>query len=155
MYIQQINPYEILDRITDAFFALDREWKFTYVNKEATRLLRRNMQQLLGKCIWEVFPEAVDLQTYQHYHMAVREQVSIVFEEYSPPLKMWFEVRIYPSPNGLSVYFQDITENKRSSSKREQHYKSLFENNPAAVYSFDLEGNFLSVNHAMEELLGF
>ncbi|KKI93060.1 histidine kinase [Bacillus sp. SA1-12] len=155
MHIQDIDPYEILDRITDAFFALNEEWKFTYVNKEATRLLRHKKEQLLGNCIWEVFPKTVDLQTYQYYHMAVREQISIVFEEYSPHINTWFEVRIYPSPNGLSVYFQDITDSKHSSSQREQHYKSLFENNPAAVYSFDLEGNFLSVNHAMEELLGY
>ncbi|WP_338789246.1 PAS domain S-box protein [Metabacillus sp. FJAT-53654] len=155
MHIQEISPYEILDRITDAFFALDKEWKFTYVNKEATRLLLRKKEQFIGNCLWDEFPETIDLQLYHQFHKAVNEQVAVNFEHYSFPLKAWFEVRAYPSPNGLSVYFQDITDKKQFSSHREQHYKSLFENNPDAVYSLDLDGNYLSVNRATEQLLGY
>ncbi|OAS87490.1 MULTISPECIES: PAS domain S-box protein [Metabacillus] len=155
MHIQEISPYEILDRITDAFFALDKEWKFTYVNKEATRLLLRKKEQFIGNCLWDEFPETIDLQLYHQFHKAVNEQVAVNFEHYSFPLKSWFEVRAYPSPNGLSVYFQDITDKKQFSSHREQHYKSLFENNPDAVYSLDLDGNYLSVNRATEQLLGY
>jgi PAS domain-containing protein len=64
MHIQEISPYEILDRITDAFFALDKEWKFTYVNKEATRLLLRKKEQFIGNCLWDEFPETLDLHLH-------------------------------------------------------------------------------------------
>lgn len=149
------NSYEILDRISDGFYALDTEWNFTYFNKEASRLLLRNKEQLIGKNVWIEFPETKTLPLYQNYHKALREQSPVIFDMYYPPLKVWFNIRAFPSSNGLTVYFQDITLAQKISSKREQHYKSLFENNPDAVFSFDLDGNYLSINPAMEELLGY
>ncbi|WP_108672054.1 PAS domain-containing sensor histidine kinase [Peribacillus acanthi] len=155
MNIPKINGFEILDRITDAVFALDHEWNFTYVNQQAIKLLCRNSAQLIGKNIWEEFPEAVNLPFYSFYQKAVNEQIPVNFDAYYPPLKTWFDVRAYPSPNGLSVYFQDITEKREIANQREQHYESLFENNPYGVCSLDLEGNYMSVNPSMEELLGY
>ncbi|GED31615.1 PAS domain-containing protein [Brevibacillus centrosporus] len=149
------NAYEILDRITDGFFAVDEKWSFTYVNSEATRLLFRDRNDLVGRNLWEEFPEAVDLAFYDQYHRAIREQTSVVFDAFFPPLKKWFAVRVYPSVTGLSVYFQDITNQRIVLSHKEQHYKSLFEQNPDAVFSFDLEGKYLTVNPAMEQLLGY
>ncbi|MGO0059580.1 PAS domain S-box protein [Brevibacillus fluminis] len=155
MNLHVCNGYEILDRITDGFFAVDEKWCFTYVNFEATRLLFRNREELLGKNIWEEFPEAVNAACYDHYHRAMREQAPVAFEAFSPPLKKWFDVRAYPSTTGLTVYFQDVTNEKTAHSQKEQHYKSLFEQNPDAVFSFDLNGNYLTVNPAMERLLGY
>lgn len=149
------NAYEILDRITDGFFAVDEKWSFTYVNSEATRLLFRDRDDLVGRNIWEEFPEAVELAFYDQYHRAIREQTSVVFDAFFPPLKKWFDVRVYPSLTGLSVYFQDITHQRIVLSHKEQHYKSLFEQNPDAVFSFELEGKYLTVNPAMEQLLGY
>lgn len=149
------NGYEIIDRITDGFFALDERWSFTYVNSEAARLLFRSQDELLGKNMWEEFPEAVDLTFYDQYHRAIREQTPVSFDAFFPSLEKWFDVRAYPSETGLTVYFQDITKKKMSMSQNEQHYKSLFEQNPDAVFSFDLNGNYLTVNPAMERLLGY
>ncbi|MCM3603366.1 PAS domain S-box protein [Robertmurraya korlensis] len=151
----EIDALEILDRITDGFFSVDTNWNFTYINSEAARLLFRNREDLLGKNVWFEFPEAVNLPFYVQYHKAVREQVPVTFSSFFPPLNTWFDVRAYPSPNGLSVYFLDVTVEKKAASKKQQHYKSLFEQNPDAVFSFDLEGNYLSVNSAMERLLGY
>ncbi|MEH7121543.1 PAS domain S-box protein, partial [Neobacillus vireti] len=147
--------YDILERITDGFFAVDKRWNFTYVNKEATRLLFRSRDDLIGKNIWQEFPEAVDLPFYKHYHKAIKEQASVIFDAYFSPLKTWFDVRAYPSSNGLTVYFRDVTLEKMEKTEKEQHYKSLFQHNPDAVFSFDLNGNYLSVNPAMEKLLGY
>jgi PAS domain S-box-containing protein len=155
MKLAELNAAEIIDRITDGFFSLDTDWNFTYVNHEATKLLFRNREDLLDKNIWEEFPEAVDLLFYQMYHKAVNEQVSVTFDSYFPPLQTWFDVRAYPSKNGLSVFFQDITKKKQTVLKNEQHYQSLFEHHPDAVFSFDLQGNYLSVNKGMEQLLGY
>lgn len=104
---------QVLERITDAFFALDVEWRFTYINQEAEQLLERPNEQLLGKSLWEEFPEAVGSTFYREYHRAMAEQVKVVFEEYYPPLDTYFGVRAYPSEEGLSIYFQDISGRKR------------------------------------------
>lgn len=151
----EIDAREILDRITDGFFSVDTHWNFTYVNSEAARLLFRNREDLLGKNVWSEFPEAVNLPFYKQYHRAVSEQILVQFEAFFPPLNAWFDVRAYPSTNGLSVYFLDVTVEKKAAAKKQQHYQSLFEQNPDAVFSFDLKGNYLSVNGAMEQLLGY
>ncbi|WP_066058477.1 PAS domain S-box protein [Robertmurraya korlensis] len=151
----EIDTLEILDRITDGFFSVDTNWNFTYINSKASQLLFRNREDLFGKNIWSEFPEAVDLPFYEQYTKAVTEQVSVQFDSFFPPLDTWFDVRAYPSANGLSVYFLDVTIKKKAVSEQQQHYKSLFEQNPDAVFSFDLQGNYLSVNSAMEQLLGY
>ncbi|SDP31949.1 two-component system, sporulation sensor kinase A [Litchfieldia salsa] len=155
MNLSEIYTNNILERITDGFFAVDENWKFTYVNTIATKLLFRNQEDLVGENIWVQFPEAVDLIFYEQYHKAFAEQCSVSFDAFFPPLDRWFGVRAYPSPNGLSVLFQDITEKKRENSKKDQHYLSLFEHHPDAVFSFNLDGFYQSVNKGMEELLGY
>lgn len=155
MKILQENAIEILDRITDGFFALDESWRFTYINDEASYLLFRNREDLIGKNVWEEFPEAVNLPFYKQYHKALAEQIPVTFEAYFPPLDTWFDVRAYPSSSGLSIFFKDITKQKKILKQHEQHYKSLFEQNPDAVYAFDLNGNYLSVNSKTETLLGY
>jgi len=105
------DPVEVVyDRITDAVFALDRDWRFTFLNDEAERLLRRSREDLLHKKVWAEFPEAVGSTFQDEYERAIEAQTPVAFEEYYPPLETWFEVRAYPSPSGLSVYFHDITD---------------------------------------------
>ncbi|MDG5789752.1 PAS domain S-box protein [Evansella sp. AB-P1] len=146
---------DILDRISDAFFAVDSDWNITYFNTEAVRVLGREKKEVLNLNLWVAFPEAVNQEVYRQYHKAVREQKPVFFEMYWPPRSMWYNVRAFPSSNGLTVFFQDITVQKQLATKQEEHYKSLFHNNPDAVFSFDLDGNYISVNPAMEKLLGY
>lgn len=102
----------IFESMTDAFYGLDREWRFTYMNAQAGRLLRRNQEELIGRVIWDEFPEATKTHFGQEYHRALRENVSVTVEEFYPPLDTWFEIHAYPSAAGLSVYFLDITARK-------------------------------------------
>ncbi|NJN65854.1 MAG: PAS domain S-box protein [Chloroflexaceae bacterium] len=104
----------VLERITDAFFSLDTAWRFVYANREAERLLRKSRDELLGQNVWEVFPEAVETDFYRQYHRAMEQQVSTTAEDYYKPMATWFEAHAYPSPDGLSVYFRDITERKQA-----------------------------------------
>src|SRR4051812_25635727 len=99
----------ILESITDAFFTLDRDWRFTYINSQAEPLLRRSREDLLGRALWDEFPEAVGSTFDRMYHEAGDTGRAVTFEEYYPPLGTWFEVRTYPSADGLSVYFRDVT----------------------------------------------
>ena len=113
----------IFESITTAFFALDHEWRFTYVNQQAEPLLKSKREELLGKKIWDEFPAAVGSLFSEQYHKAVSEKVSVEFEACYPPLNCWFEVHAYPSQDGLSVYFQDITERKQAQEELERQIK--------------------------------
>ena len=111
---------DILESIGDAFFALDQHWQFTYLNAQSEPLLQRRREELRGKNIWHEFPEAVGSTFYQQYHKAREQQITVSFEEWYPPLQTWFEVRAYPSPDGLSVYFHNINERKQIEHERER-----------------------------------
>jgi two-component system sporulation sensor kinase A len=144
-----------MDHLRDAFFALDKDWRFTYLNTAAEQLLLRKKEELIGQCIWDEFSEAIGSTFFEKYHMAVNQGVSVEFEEYYLPLKSWFEVRAYPSNDGLSVHFRDINARKQALNESREHYRSLFDHHPDAVFSFDLNGNYLSINKGFEILLGY
>jgi PAS domain S-box-containing protein len=102
----------VLESMNAAFFALDRDWCFDYVNAEAERVLHRSREELLGGSIWDLFPESVGSAFEDNYRGAVATARERVFEAYFPPLDAWYEVRAWPSPDGLSVYFLDVSERK-------------------------------------------
>ena len=103
----------VLESMNAAFFALDRDWRFTYVNGEAERLLGRSRGELIGGDIWELFPAAVGSDFEVHYRGAAATGRERVFEAHYPaPLDAWYEVRAWPAPDGLSVYFLDVTERR-------------------------------------------
>jgi adenylate cyclase len=112
-----------LEGMSDAFFALDTQWRVTYVNYKAAHFLQRSPEELFGKIFWEEFPDLVNSVFYEQYHEAVAKQVGVSFEKYYPPLKVWWEVRAFPSRDGLSVFFHDITKRKKMESalRKEQN----------------------------------
>src|SRR5215210_6947345 len=100
----------ILESMSDAFFALDQERRFVYVNRQAKRFWDKRREELLGKNIWEVFPQAVGTESYQVIERAANEGVSIEFETISPVFQgSLITGRTHPSAEGLSVYFQDVS----------------------------------------------
>jgi len=104
------REHRILESISDAFFSLDREWRFTYVNNGAERILLKSREELIGTTIWEQFPEAVGSIFQTEYERAMLGDTTVQFEGYYPPFAAWFEVLAYPYRGGLSVYFRDCTE---------------------------------------------
>jgi PAS domain S-box-containing protein len=110
----------ILESITDAFYTLDRQWRFTYLNQQAERLLRRPQAQLLGKNAWEEFPEQILTLAYKEFHKAMTERVKVDFEVFHPPFEAWFEGHAYPTGDGLAVYFHDISLRKRAEEELRQ-----------------------------------
>jgi PAS domain S-box-containing protein len=104
----------IFERITDAFFALDDNWRFTHVNERATDFFERDSDDLLGEDIRETFDVADDSELFAAYRDAFETQEPVTLESetgFRPGT--WLEVRIYPSADGLSVYFRDITDRQR------------------------------------------
>ncbi len=105
----------VLESMSSAFFSLDREFRFSHVNGEAERVLGRSRTELLGGCVWELFPEAVGSEFERHYRAVAETGVPATFEAYYPaPLDAWFEVRAWSDPDGLSVSFLDVTERMRA-----------------------------------------
>jgi PAS domain S-box-containing protein len=104
----------LLESITDAFYALDREFHFTYLNQRALDHFGATREALLGKVPWDVFPITRGTIFQQEYERAVRERCSVAFEAVSLLSSRWVEVRAYPTPQGLAVNFRDITDRKQA-----------------------------------------
>lgn len=113
----------VLESIDEAFFALDRQWRFIYLNRRAKAVfatLGEGTGELLGHNLWEAVPEAVGTDFERHYRAVMRERRATRFEAYYAPAGVWFEVNAYPVPDGLAVYFRDVTERKRGEAEREK-----------------------------------
>ena len=108
----------ILENTTDGFFAVDPEWKFTYLNSEAEKLLERQRDDLFGKELWEEFPELKNSPFERNYRRVMAERVPVEFEASDRAGKIWFEVHAYPGGSGVSVFFRDTTERKRNEEER-------------------------------------
>jgi diguanylate cyclase (GGDEF)-like protein/PAS domain S-box-containing protein len=147
-----------LESITDAFYTLDREWRFTYLNREAERLLQRPRTELLGKVVWDEFsPHKVQIG-YCELHRAVRENVTVVYEEYNPGLQLLVEVRAYPSEEGLTVYFRDITEARKIEESlriSEERFRTIARSTTDVVWDWDLGHGTLWASESMERVFGY
>ncbi len=105
----------VLESISDGFNAFDRDWRFTYVNAAALAMVGLSREELLGRDVWETWPHLADSPFGAAYRRAMAENVCVKIEAFYPePLEKWFEARCYPSPDGLSVFFSDVTQRRQS-----------------------------------------
>jgi two-component system, cell cycle sensor histidine kinase and response regulator CckA len=109
---------DILEKTSDGFFAVDRNWKFTFVNRQAEKLLDRRREDLIGKDFWIESPQLTSDAFQENYRRAMAEQVAVEFEASDPAGQLWFELLAYPSGGGVSVFFRDVTERKRVEEER-------------------------------------
>ncbi len=140
---------KILESITDGFIALDKDFRYTFANQKMAEMLGRAPDSLIGRVVWEVFPDAVGSDTYLAINKAMAEQQYICNEDFYEPLHLWQENHIYPSPDGLSIFIRDITERKNAEAsllESESNLRSVFENNDQAIILFDTVGNIKSFN---------
>lgn len=147
----------ILDSITDAFFLLDKNWQFAYLSPKSEQFLKRlnlSTKELLGKGIWDFLPETKSGAGYQFLHKAAKQRISLEFEEFYKPLNTWFEVRVHPVGDGLSVYVVDITRRKLAESAFLK-LSNAVEQSADAVFVTNLEGTIEYVNPAFETITGY
>lgn len=154
---------DIFASISDAFVVLDREYRYTYLNCQAvelcSKLFGQPLDYFLGNIIWEVIPDLYDSPFGEIYRRAMTENVFIQFEDFFEPIKAWFEVRVYPSKEGLSIYFADITERYKSQNalrEAEERLRTMIDSaKDYAIFAFDLEGLITSWNTGAERLFGY
>jgi PAS domain S-box-containing protein len=154
----------ILESITDAFFSLDRNWRFNYVNPQAEHVLGRSPGDLIGKIIWEVYPGLHGSVFERVYRNTMDHRVAGSVTSFYPDHDRWYEVRTYPASNGISIYFRDVTEAGESEEERMrlstevERQARIFDTTLSAIVDFayilDRDARFLYVNKALLDLWG-
>ena len=170
----QQRLWTTLESVTDAFYALDPEWCFTYVNAAAERLMARPRQELLGRNAWDEFPAALGLSIETEFRAAMRTGQPRRFEAFYPPLDTWFAASVYPSAEGLAVYFRDVSEQRRQETERRDAHlrleqrvqertaelqasnnllRAVLDGSADAIFMKDMAGRYLLANPAMARLM--
>lgn len=152
------NLARLLESIGDAFYALDRHWRTTYVNQKTAALIGRDREALLGKTLWELVPKFRESSFYPHFEKAMASGTNAIFVDYYEAIDAWIEVRLYPHADGMSVFFNDVTERRnaevaiRSSDRR---LRSIIEMTPAGYVMTDARGIIVGINPAFTSMTGY
>lgn len=108
----------LLDRVSDAVFAVDEEWRYTYLNEAAVEMIDRDPEEMLGTPIWEAFPELIGTRFETAIRAGATTQEVRRVEEYLPEHDRWYDIQIYPDDTGVSLHIQDITDGKAKDRRR-------------------------------------
>ncbi|MFD1563857.1 PAS domain S-box protein [Haloarchaeobius amylolyticus] len=140
----------IFGRISDAFYAVDDEFRFTHVNEHAEELLEHSEAELLGETLWDVFPDIRGFDEVRDaFHTALETQQSTSYELYYDTLDFWVEANLYPSESGISVYFRDVTERREREQeleRTERRFEAIFEDPNILVGLLEPDGTVLDIN---------
>ena len=110
---------EMMGSISDGLLMLDADWRFTYANDSGARLMGRRVDELIGRCAWDLLAEGAPER--EHYRRAIESGRTVSFEQFIPsPVDRWYQCHCYPSRAGLSVYFLDINDRREVEMRREQ-----------------------------------
>src|SRR5215204_3298758 len=149
---------EILESIGDAFFSLDEELRFTYVNRKAEEIWGMRREDLLGRKFMDVFPHVEGSHSNLEIMRAWEEGRPHTYETVSPIIGRWVEVSAYPSSGGLSVYFRDVTGRKRAEAalrESEEQFRATFEQAAVGVAHTAPDGRWLRVNRKLCDIFGY
>ena len=148
---------DVLNSITDGLVVFDKNWNYTYVSEQAARIVGKRPEELLGHCVWDVFPKAKGTKFYESHHRAVETRQVVQIEEFYPePLNKWLECHCYPSESGLSVYFHDITERKvaeQALAASEQRLRAIYDGTHQYIGLLTPDGILIETNRASLEFI--
>lgn len=149
---------QTFERITDSFVSFDQNWNFTYVNKKAGEIFNRRPADLVGKNIWTEFPDAKQRPSYKALLQAMETQQYTYLETHHTEQDLWFENYIYPSPDGVSVFFRNISEKKRAEQQlktSEEKTRLIMNSALDAIISIDEAGLITFWNPQAEQTFGW
>ena len=135
----------ILESISDSFFALDENWQFTYVNQAAETLLGYRPGELLGRELWEEFPGLIGSEFEQIYRRVVSDRIPLSITAFYPDHARWYEVRAYPAAKGITLYFTNVTDRIQLERDRERLLQQAQSAREAAEQANRLKDEFLTV----------
>ena len=155
---------DALESTTDCVFMLDREWRVSYLNRHAERMMAGRGPHLVGTCFWDIFPESRGSIFERNYGRVMEEGQAISFAAYSVALARWVEVNVYPSADGIAVYYRDVSERKRAEEERERliadleieraRFSAIVENIPVGLLLAEAgSGRIVTGNRRAEEIL--
>lgn len=147
----------ILNGITDGFITLDKEWRFTFINKVFLSIVSdKTIQELLGVCIWDAFPQLKDTPFHTHLLFAEAEQTSLHYEEQYFDDRHWYSTTIYPNADGLAIYFTDVTptyEMQQEMVRNKNNLKTLINNTEDLIWSVSTDHKLISLNNAYKKFI--
>jgi PAS domain S-box-containing protein len=145
---------EVLESIGDGFFTIEKDFTVTYWNNMAEQLLFTPKGKVIGENLWDVFDKDLATNSFRQYSKAMKNQEALTFEDYYEPIGRWFDVNVYPSTSGISVFFKDITERKRADDRLKKLNSTLEEQTRAlAVSNAELEQFAFVASHDLQEPL--
>ncbi len=149
---------ELLESLSDSFFALDEEMRVTYMNRAAQKVLGVEARDVIGRELFEAFPSARGTIFEEEYSQALQDKQFVSFETWfgAEPLADWYDVRVYPMDEGISVFFQVTTQRHRAAEalrRSEKRYRDLTEALPDAVLIEDAEGRVYYANPAAARVM--
>ncbi|KEO75795.1 hypothetical protein EL17_22480 [Anditalea andensis] len=145
---------ETLESIRDGFFSLDKKWNITYWNNEAERIIGKKREEVLNQNFWKMFPETRDLAFHSRYEQALKEQEPSRFEAYYAPLELWLDTSVYPSGQGLTIYFKDITSKKIAELELVQ-FKKIIESSKECIGIIHSDKKTSYINPSFSSLMGY
>jgi PAS domain S-box-containing protein len=151
---------KVLESITDGFSVLDSEWRFTYINSRALTILAPlgvTRDKVIGKVLWDVLPDLQGSELDRQCRLALATQQTVSFEFFFPPLTAWFDFRVYPSADGLTGYFQDITPRKIAEDtlrQSEEMLRALADSIPQLAWSANADGYVVWFNQRWYQYTG-
>lgn len=148
---------EILESIGDAFFAVDKHWTVTYWNRMAETLLKKSKHEILGRYFWSEYTDLVDTKSYEMYHRCMETGKSVSYDEYHKLVNKWFNITIYPSAKGLSIYYKDITDRKEWESTirlANERFEKAAEATNDAIFDWHFDSQSIAWGRGFKALFG-
>lgn len=158
---KDLEMLNVFERITDGFVSIDTNWNFSNVNNRATQLLKKSSAELIGQSVWNVFPEVVETPFAHAFRKAMEEQKYVHGEDFYAPLNVWFEVNVYPTSTGVSIFFRDVSKRKNAEaekqrvldelSKSEAQLRTIFDTTETCYALLNPQLKLISFNHKAQQ----
>jgi PAS domain S-box-containing protein len=148
---------ELLANIPAGYATLDRNWTFTYANQQAIQGSRQRAEDFIGKNVWDLWPQLANTELERKFRQVMDTGAPAHFEHYGETYNAWFEMHVYPTDDGISVYFQEITQRRRAEEAlkaSEQRYRAFTELNPQLILMADTQGQVTFANQRLLDYTG-
>ena len=148
---------EVLSTMPHGYVTLNRDWIFTFANELAVKTSRRRREELLGKNVWDVWPELAGTELERQYRRAMESRIASHFEYHNSISEVCTELHVFPIEEGIGVYFQDITPRRRAEEDlktSERRYRAFTELNPQLIMMADAQGLLTFANQRLLDYTG-